>query len=131
MPPTHHFEHLPLVLRERGPARFPRAPRSEDEATVANRGNRAGHTSSLRTHATTISAMWQRRQHQRVEEGLPAVAPGIPLLLKIDTSLDLDDLRRQFLFEIISEQDLAGKNKVMLFHQAGDIFSIKFQYRQA
>ena len=39
-----------------------------------------------------------------MQSGLPPIT-GIPLLLKIDTSLDLDDLRRQFEFEIVSEQE--------------------------
>jgi hypothetical protein len=100
----HKFEHLPLVLRDRGSARFPQAPRQPDPATVANRQNRGAHSQGLRTSATTIAANWQTQQSQRQEMGLPAIA-GVPLLLRIDTALDLDDLRRFFDFEVVSEQE--------------------------
>lgn len=101
----HQFEHLPLVLRDRGPARFPPAPMQPDPATAANRENRAGHSQGLRTSAATITQNWQTQQAQRQQQGLPAIAAGVPLLLRIDTSLDLDDLRRHFEFEIVSEQE--------------------------
>lgn len=101
----HQFEHLPLVLRDRGPARFPPAPMQPDPATAANRENRGGHSQGLRTSADTITQNWQNQQAQRQQQGLPAIAAGVPLLLRIDTSLDLDDLRRHFEFEIVSEQE--------------------------
>lgn len=104
MPATHQFEYLALVLREHGPARFPQAPQQEDPTTVSNRANRAIHAGGLRTHTSSVTADWQARQQARVQDGLPPIT-GIPLLLKIDTSLDLDDLRRHFEFEIVSEQE--------------------------
>ena len=105
MPGTHHFEYLPLILRDRGPARFPPAPKHPDPITASNKINRAGHSGGLKTHATNAVTSWQARQAQRTRDGLPAIPAGIPLLLKIDSSLDLDDLRRYFAFEIISEQE--------------------------
>jgi hypothetical protein len=104
-PPAHQFEYLPLVLRERGSARFPAVPMAENTATAANKANRAGHSGGLRAHTTSVSTSWQARQVARIQGGLPAIEAGIPLLLKIDTTLDLDDLRRQFSFEIVSEQE--------------------------
>lgn len=104
MPTSHQFEYLPLVLREHGPARFPQAPQPEDVTTVTNRTNRSVHAGGLRLRSSSISANWQAQQDGRVQAGLPPIT-GIPLLLKIDTSLDLDDLRRQFEFEVISEQE--------------------------
>ena len=104
-PPTHQFEHLPLVLRDRGPARYPQAAIPENPTTVLNKGNRAGHAGGLRTVSSNISTNWQTRQAGRAQGGLPALEAGIPILLRIDTSLDLDDLRRQFTFEIVSEQE--------------------------
>lgn len=53
----------------------------------------------------TVSTSWQTRQAGRIQNGLPPSKTGIPLLLRIDPSLDLDDLRRQFDFEIVSEQE--------------------------
>src|SRR5689334_11139386 len=104
-PPTHKFEHLPLVLRDRGPARYPPAVIPEDSTTALNRGNRSGHAGGLQSLSSNISRNWQTRQTQRANGGLPAIEAGIPLLLRVDTSLDLDDLRRQFKFEIVSEQE--------------------------
>lgn len=104
-PPAHHFEHLPLVLRDRGPARFPKLVIPEDPTTATNKSNRAGHADGLRSVSSELSAGWQSRQAARAASGLPPIAAGIPLLLSIDTSLDLDDLRRQFNFEIVSEHE--------------------------
>lgn len=104
-PPTHNFEHLPLVLKSRGIARYPRVVVPENAVTAANRNNRATHSSGLAARSTALSADWKTRQLDRQQRGLPSAGTGIPLLLKIDPSLDLDDLRRQFDFEIVSEQE--------------------------
>src|SRR5208282_2721483 len=103
--PTHNFEHLPLVLRDHGAARFPKAVIPENPTTTTNKTNRAGHASGLRGSSSAVSTNWQRQQTTRVRDGLPLIEAGVPLLLRIDTSLDLDDLRRQFKFEIVSEQE--------------------------
>jgi Subtilase family len=106
MPPLQHqFEYLPLILRERGLARFPRAIQDEDPTTVINRSNRSSHAGGLQSRTTSISANWKTRQTKRIDDGLPSIEAGIPLLLKIDPSLELNDLRRQFNFEIVSEQE--------------------------
>ena len=105
MPSNHQFEYLPLILREHGPARFPQVVQDEDPETASNKTNRTGHAGSLQSHSTSVSTNWKTRQKTRVDTGLPAIEAGVPLLLKIDPSLDLDDLRRQFEFEIISEQE--------------------------
>lgn len=104
MPNGHQFEHLPLVLRDRGPARFSPPPRSA-QATAANRQNRATHRASLATQAGDVVLQWQARHGLRAQQGLPEIPAGIPLLLKIDPSLDLDDLRHFFAFEVVSEQE--------------------------
>src|SRR5262245_38667591 len=105
MPDSHQFEYLPLILRDRGPARFSPAPQAPDPTTASNKSNRAGHSLVLRSHAGTIVASWQGRKAQRLADGLPTIEAGIPLLLKIDPSLDLDELRHFFQFEIVSEQE--------------------------
>jgi len=105
MPGAHNFEHLPLLLRKQGPARFPRAPREPNPITTANRANRADHSTTLQSRAVSASSRWQALQSQRGQDGLPVVKAGIPLLLKIDTSLDMEDLRNSFGFEIVSEQE--------------------------
>ncbi|HVX35869.1 MAG TPA: hypothetical protein VHC71_06595, partial [Hyphomicrobium sp.] len=93
------------MLRDRGPARYPQAAIPESSTTVINRANRTGHAAGLRTGSSNVLASWQVRQAERIRSGLPPITGGIPLLLRIDTTLDLDDLRRQFKFEIVSEQE--------------------------
>ena len=105
MPPSHQFEYLPLVLRESGLARFPPAPRDEDPTTVINRANRATHAGTLTARTSALSTSWKAARAARQQAGLPEIEEGIPLVLKIDTALELDDLRRQFEFEIVSEQE--------------------------
>ncbi|MEQ8635950.1 S8 family peptidase [Gimesia maris] len=105
MPPNHQFEYLPLILREHGPARFPQSVRQEDAITAANRNNRSSHTGNLQTSVTSASERWKTNQKDRAAHGLPSIESGIPLLLKIDTSLEIDDLRKYFEFEIVSEQE--------------------------
>lgn len=104
MPPKHAFEHLLLVRRKEGPARYPQAQFKETNATLANRRNRPKHERKLRSQSSAVSAAWQSQQEQRKEEGLPKLDSGVPLLLQIDPSLDIDDLRNFFGFEIVSEQ---------------------------
>ncbi|HUY31869.1 MAG TPA: S8 family peptidase [Pirellulales bacterium] len=103
--PSHQFEHLPLVLRDRGPTRVPSAPVPENTTTADNKTNRATHSAGLGSHSSNVSTAWKATQQTRLQDGLPSTEAGIPLLLKIDTSLDLDELRRQFDFEIVSEQE--------------------------
>jgi subtilase family protein len=105
MPASHRFEHLSLVLSKSGPAFFPQARISEDPTTATNKANRSTHAAGLRGLTGNVSSNWQTQQQTRIQDGLPAIDAGIPLLLRIDTSLDLDDLRGQFQFEIVSEQE--------------------------
>jgi len=104
MPPSHKFEYLPLVLREQGPARFPPAPQAENPLTQANKDDRPAHSGGLSTNVARVTSTWRSKQAAREQEGLPSIS-GIPLLLKVDTSLDLDDLRKQFVFEIVCEEE--------------------------
>ena len=99
------FEYLPLVLREHGPARFPQAVQGENPTTAANKADRSGHAGGLRSPTTSVSTNWKSKLADRARDGLPVADVGIPLLLKIDPSLELDDLRRQFSFEIIAEHE--------------------------
>src|ERR1700674_3870067 len=105
MPPGHQFEYLPLVLRDTGPARFPRPNFTEDPLTQQNRANRGAHGHGLQAQVATVVTAWQTRQAERKEAGLPEIKPGIPLLLKIDPTLDIDALRQTFEFEIVSEEE--------------------------
>ncbi len=104
MPADHLFEYLPLVLRKTGDARFPQPRFFEDPLTGLNRSNRAGHGTTLRGRVANAATAWKDRQEERLREGLPEIK-GIPLLLKIDPTLDIDALRQTFEFEIVSEEE--------------------------
>ena len=94
--PGHKFEHLPLVLRDRGPTRVPPLPIPPDPTTVSNQTNRVAHSGELTSRSSSVSTRWKTNQQTRLDDGLPPTEAGIPLLLQIDPSLDLDLLRRQF-----------------------------------
>ncbi|ARK40571.1 protease [Burkholderia pseudomallei] len=68
---------------------------------------RQAHSVALETAAQALSANWQARKAQRQAAGgsLPDIPAGIPILLQIDTGLDLDALRAKFEFEIVAEQE--------------------------
>lgn len=108
MPGDHNFEYLPLLLRQRGPARLGRPPGYSPQ-TRANKNARRAHSESLDAASRSLTANWQERRAERLEQaeeqGLPIIPQGIPVLLQIDPSLDLDVLREKFSFEIVAEQD--------------------------
>lgn len=105
MPGQHQFEHLPLVRREDGPARYTRPRFVESDLTKDNRAHRGTHSGKLQGQVTTVTGYWIAQRDARAAAGLPKIDKGIPLLLQIDPVLDIDDLRHYFGFEIISEQD--------------------------
>lgn len=107
MPGAHNFEHLPLLLRYEGKARL-RGGGDPSPQTLANKGaQRQAHSVALDTAAQALSANWQARKAERQATGqsLPDIPAGIPILLQIDTGLDLDVLRAKFQFEIVAEQE--------------------------
>jgi len=60
---------------------------------------------ALSTAATSLSTSWKERKAQRQEQNLPVIKEGIPILIQVDPSLDLDALRDKFAFEIVAEQE--------------------------
>ena len=104
MAPQNKFQHLPLLLRYQGPALIFGGGKQADQ-TRDNKQNAAGHSGSLRGSATSVISASQARKSHRAQLGLPVVPEGIPVLLQVDPSLDLDVLREKFSFEIVSEQE--------------------------
>ena len=98
------FAHLPLPLRYRGDALI-RGGGGQAAQTRSNRTNFSAHAGSLRGSAASATGAWQQRLSDRQREGLPAAPKGMPVLLQVDTNLDLDALREKFGFEIVSEQE--------------------------
>jgi hypothetical protein len=104
MPGEHNFEHLPLLKRFQGNAKL-KGFGTPSPQTVANRQAAQAHGQSLRTAAQSITTNWQTLQMQRQDQNLPVIPGGIPVLLKVDPSLDLDVLRDMYDFEIVAEQE--------------------------
>lgn len=106
MPPTNRpFPHLSLVLRYDGDARFPQLRIPPIAATKAAQDDRAGHSGGISTSASKVSTDWKLRVSSREQENLPVLPKDIPLLLEVDTMLDLEELGRLFGFELISEEE--------------------------
>jgi len=104
MPGQHNFEHLPLILRERGRAKLKPGGKASLQ-TIANRNARKAHSTALTTAAQSLKTNWETIKTQSAEQGVPIIPRGIPILLKIDPQLDLDVLREKFEFEIVAEQE--------------------------
>ncbi len=104
MPDEHNFEHLPLLLRYQGRARL-RGFGTPSPQTVANRNARQAHSDTLRTAARSLTSNWRDRRAERERQELPVIPAGIPILIQVDPSLELDALRERFAFEIVAEQE--------------------------
>lgn len=104
MPESHNFQHLPLVFREKGPARLTGGGKVSD-TTRQNRQNRQSHSAGLRRSTTSFISSWQSRQTQRQQENMPTLPPGVPLLLEVDPDLDIDALRHHLGFEVVAEEE--------------------------
>lgn len=98
------FEHLPLLLRYRGSALLRGFPRLSPQ-TQANRRARQMHSAALRSAAQSLIANWKARKAERQGQAAAIIPKGIPILIQVDTSLDLDVLRDKFAFEIVAEQE--------------------------
>lgn len=98
------FPHLRLVARDTGTAKL-FGGGNPDARTVRNKAARAVHSAALDGAAGVVAAGWQLQQAARADLGLPPVDDGIPLLLEIDPSLDLDELRDKLGLEIVAERE--------------------------
>jgi len=121
MPENQVFEYLPLLRRGDGAARYQQPRFLDSKQTQDNRMNRSGHIARLGGQVATLTRNWQSQQTARGQIGLPSIGDGIPLLLQIDNTLDIDDLRSFFRFEIISEDDgfviVASEDQTLDFFQ--------------
>lgn len=101
---SQSFPHLRFVSQTKGTAKLVSGGET-NEQTRTNKTDRAGHSASMSRAADTALSDWKKQQEERGQQGLPALAAGVPLLLKIDPGLDLDQLRSQLGFEIVSEEE--------------------------
>jgi hypothetical protein len=102
MAKSKKFQHLPLPFLEKGKANIYGGGSHSDE-TKANKANRADHSRTISGSVTGAVQAWQTRIADRSDE-LPEIPDGIALLLEVDPNLQIDDLRKYFDFEIVSEE---------------------------
>lgn len=122
MPGSHDFEYLTLIRREEGPARYGQPRFRDSDQTRANRDDRPKHSAHLGSQVSAVTSFWNGERQKREDNNLPPVGEGIPLLLQIDESYDVDSLRHYFQFEVVSEQDdgfviVASEDRSLAFFQ--------------
>lgn len=101
MPENRDFSHLPLPFLYRGKPKL-RGFNSPSERTNRNRNNRAHHGEYLKRRSSELSQFWKERRINRLEEDLPEIQVGIPILLEIEPSSNIEFLRGLG-FEIVCE----------------------------
>ena len=101
MPENNNFTHLPLPLLYQGKPKL-RGGGGVATRTQQNITNRIGHGDYVKRRSAELSRFWRERRSTRVENTLPEIETGIPILLEIDPSADVDFLRGLG-FEIVCE----------------------------
>jgi len=64
----------------------------QDDRTAHNRENRSGHGAYIKRRSGELSRFWHERRDERVHRGLPLINVGIPFLLEIDPTSNVDFL---------------------------------------
>lgn len=95
------FTHLPLPLIYQGKPKLHGGGTSFSQ-TRNNIDNRNSHGGYLKRRSTDLSRFWKERRAERLENTLPEIETGIPILLEIDPSANIDFLRGLG-FEIVCE----------------------------
>lgn len=95
------FSHLPLPFLYKGKPKL-RGFGSSSAQTKRNKVNRIRHGEYLKRRSSELSHFWKERRINRLEEALPEIKAGIPILLEIDPSSNIDFLRGLG-FEIVCE----------------------------
>ncbi|MGL6196919.1 MAG: S8 family peptidase [Thermoguttaceae bacterium] len=93
MSSVNDFMHLPFPAKQTGKAKLNPNPNNGGETTQNNRQNRQAHGNSLRSQARGLSRFWEDRRATRQSQNLPTIAGGVPFLLEIEPTTDVDFLR--------------------------------------
>ena len=101
MAENNDFMHLPLPLLFQGKPKLRGGGPTSDQ-TKRNTANRIAHGDYVKHRAAELSRFWKNRRTERSEKALPEIETGIPILLEIDPSADIDFLRGLG-FEIVCE----------------------------
>lgn len=101
MPESNGFTHLPFPFLVKGKPKLYGGSRPSRQ-TDKNKDNRVEHGGYIKRRSVKLSHFWQERRNERVENALPKIETGIPILLEIDPFSDIDFLRGLG-FEIVCE----------------------------
>ena len=92
MAENNGFTHLPLPLLFQGKPKL-RGGGAVSAQTKRNTANRITHGGYVKHRSAELSRFWKERRAERSENALPEIETGIPILLEIDPSTDIDFLR--------------------------------------
>lgn len=95
------FTHLPLPLLFQGKPKL-HGGSTISAQTKRNTSNRIIHGGYVKRRSAELSRFWKERRAERLENTLPEIETGIPILLEIDPSVEIDFLRGLG-FEIVCE----------------------------
>ena len=98
---NNDFTHLPLPLLFQGKPKL-RGGGAVSVQTKRNTANRVAHGGYVKRRSAELSRFWKERRAERSENALPEIETGIPILLEIDPSANIDFLRGLG-FEIVCE----------------------------
>lgn len=101
MAENNDFTHLPLPLLFQGKPKL-RGGGAVSAQTRRNTDNRITHGGYVKRRSAELSCFWKERRAERSENALPEIETGIPILLEIDPSANIDFLRGLG-FEIVCE----------------------------
>lgn len=101
MAENNGFTHLPFPLLFQGKPKL-HGGGTESDQTKRNSANRIDHGGYVKRRSAELSRFWKERRAERSENALPKIETGIPILLEIDPSADIDFLRGLG-FEIVCE----------------------------
>lgn len=101
MADNNRFTHLPLPLLFQGRPKL-RGGGAISPRTRENTTNRNSHGRYMKRRSAELSRFWKERRADRSEKDLPEIGTGIPILLEIDPSVDIEFLRGLG-FEIVCE----------------------------
>ncbi|GBU20587.1 hypothetical protein R80B4_00465 [Fibrobacteres bacterium R8-0-B4] len=104
MDSTKEFMHLPFPLKENGKPFFRRPMVEPPSLTEQYRQSRQSHGSNLKRQAKELSTMWNARRNERKQQNLPEIKGGIPFLLQMDPTVDVDFLYGLG-FEVVCDLD--------------------------
>ena len=85
------FVHLPLPFKYAGKPKL-RGGGGKDARTTANRTNRRTHGDYLKQRSGELSRFWHERREELSNGGFLPIDIGIPFLLEIDPTSDVDFL---------------------------------------